>query len=281
MAMDATIADIIEAMEALAPARLAESWDSVGLQVGDRAWPVKRIWTALDAAPHVVAAACREGVDLLVTHHPLLFRPLKSLDLATPIGASIADAVRHQLGIFSSHTNLDSAAGGLNDLLAANIGLADCRVLGAPATAHTVSADGQENPPDAGLGRVGRLETPTTLENLARRVKERFGLRWLRSVGDPQLPVERAAVCSGSGSGLLAAFFASGAQVYVSGDLGYHDARAVEEAGLGLIDIGHFASEHIVVEDLAGRLDRQLKTAGFRVEVIACGLERDPFSPVT
>ena len=92
--MQATIADIIGEMEKIAPSRLAETWDNVGLQVGRRSWPVKRIWTALDPMTTVVEAACRDGVDFLITHHPLIFRPLTAIDIDTPGGRVIARAVR-------------------------------------------------------------------------------------------------------------------------------------------------------------------------------------------
>ena len=109
-------------MEAIAPARLAESWDNVGLQVGHRRWPVATVMVALDPLTAVVAGACRAGAGLLVTHHPLIFKPLQRVDLETPIGVIVAMALEHRLAIFSAHTNLDSAADGLNDLLARRLG---------------------------------------------------------------------------------------------------------------------------------------------------------------
>lgn len=272
-------------MESLAPAELAEDWDSVGLQIGSRNWKVSRIWTALDPLPEVIEAACGAEVDLLITHHPFLFSPLKSIDFDTPLGRSIEKAVTHRLAVFSAHTNLDSAAGGLNDLLAGRIGLHRCRPLrpadvSMPAPGAGSPRSGPASFSAVGLGRVGRLRMQTRLSELAQHVRKELGLEAVRAVGDPELKIDRVAVCSGSGRGLLAEFFASEAQVYISGDLGYHDARAVEEAGRGLIDIGHFASEHIVVTDLAGRLSGSLSASGFDIEIAPCRLERDPFSPV-
>ena len=105
-------------MEELAPLRLAQSWDNVGLQLGQSDWPVKRIMIALDPLPQVVSDALKSGIDLLITHHPFFFRPLKCIDPSTPLGSSIALALFHKLGIYSSHTNLDACLGGLNDMLA-------------------------------------------------------------------------------------------------------------------------------------------------------------------
>ncbi|MGB8721116.1 MAG: Nif3-like dinuclear metal center hexameric protein, partial [Desulfobacterales bacterium] len=105
--MTACVNDICHVMEAIAPARLAESWDNVGLQVGHRGWPVETVMVALDPLTAVVAAACRVGAGLLVTHHPLIFKPLERLDLETPLGAILDMALKHRLAIFAAHTNLD------------------------------------------------------------------------------------------------------------------------------------------------------------------------------
>lgn len=372
--MSANVASVAVLMERLAPAFLAEEWDNAGLQVGRPDWPVQRVLVALDATPDVVTAACRERADLLITHHPLIFKPLRSVDLNTAIGGVIGKAIRHKLAVFAAHTNLDKAAGGVNDVLAGRIGLKNLSVLAAAAgqekvklavyvplayektvlTAFHASGAGTigaysnctfrsrgkgtfrpgpgatpfsgtvgevhtadeirieavvERPKlpgilaqiasrhpyetmaydvfplvsdDAGqgLGRVGELERPVTLEVFADQVRERLKLKYLRVAGKPDLPVSRAAVCSGSGSGLLSGFYASGAQAYVSGDLHYHDARDVEAAGLGLIDVGHFASEHLIVEDLAERLRALAAAERLAVDIRACRIENDPFRVV-
>ena len=118
-----SVQDIINLMEELAPSRLAESWDAVGLQVGRKDRPVRLIWVALDPLPEVVAAACDQHVDLLITHHPLLFQPVKNLDFNSPIGSILYQAAVNQLAVYSAHTNLDKVSGGLNDILAKRIGL--------------------------------------------------------------------------------------------------------------------------------------------------------------
>ena len=261
--MLATIGDIIQAMETLAPSDLAEPWDNVGLQVGQRDWPVRTVWVALDPSFDVVTGACEKGIELLITHHPLIFQPLKFIDFSTPIGAIIHRVVQYRLGLFTSHTNLDNAADGINDVLATRIGLKNLQVL--------TSANEQ------GPGRLGTLEQSLTLTSFARMIKERLELKSVKIAGRSDLPVNKAVVCAGSGSSLLNHFLLSGAQVYVSGDLRYHDARAVEDANKGLIDIGHFASEHLMVAILARRLQKILSEKGMDIIIEACGLETDPF----
>ncbi len=275
--MTVCVEDICQVMEAIAPARLAESWDNVGLQVGHRRWPVAAVMVALDPLTPVVEAACRAGAGLLVTHHPLIFKPLQRLDLETPLGAMIAMALEHHLAIFSAHTNLDSAADGLNDLLARRIGLT---LEGALSPLDAPSAGGLEHPSREGLGRVGLLPAAMTLEALARQVQTRIPAARVRFAGERDLLVKRVALCSGSGGSLLEVFAGSGCEAFISGDLRYHDARWAEENGRGLIDIGHFASEHLVVADLAQRLQTGLDQRGLRVALTGFGDEKEPFKNI-
>jgi dinuclear metal center YbgI/SA1388 family protein len=279
--VDPTVSDIIKVLDSVAPQALAEAWDNVGLQVGDPERTVKNIWIALDPTYQVVKAACRQKVDLLVTHHPLLFKPLQSLNFRTPVGSIIDLAVRHHLTIFAAHTNLDSALGGINDILAGRIGLYDLKPL---VRAHGCQRIENDVDPlvapdqDVGIGRVGLLESAVDLQTLANEIKNKLKLRYLKLSGDPALPVKKVAICSGSGGSLLADFFASGAQVFISGDLRYHDARDVEASNLGLIDIGHFASEHLIIGVLAEKLAGIFADLKMNPTVKACDIEKDPFT---
>ena len=273
--MTATVADIIKVMETMAQLRLAEEWDNVGLQVGPLDWPVRSIWVALDPLYDVVDDACRNGVDLLITHHPLIFNPLRCINFDTPVGSVIQAAAGHKLAIFAAHTNFDSAADGINDLLAFRVGLADLKVL--KRGDHPCEDSATDDIQKQGLGRVGELEETMELLPLALSIKKKLGLKYIKIAGKPDLPVRRVAVCSGSGSGLMKDFYSSGAQVFISGDLRYHDAREVEALNLGLIDMGHFASEYLMVEVLAKRLAKILAADGKEIKVEACGLENDPF----
>ncbi len=262
-----SVADIVEVMEGLAPSGLAESWDNPGLQAGNKKWPVKHIWVALDPLPLVVTAAIKDKADLLITHHPLIFHPIKSIDFSSPLGRIILKAANHKLSIFSSHTNLDSVQGGINDILAAKIGLKNLKVLGLK----------KDDEKQEGIGRIGELNKAMTLKSLVGMVKEKFKLGYIKFTGDADLPVERVALCSGSGGSMMDDFFRSGAQAYITGDIGYHGALDAKNRGLGLIDLGHFASEHIIVKELAERLLRDLSRKGMDVLVTPCLIEKDPF----
>jgi dinuclear metal center YbgI/SA1388 family protein len=274
--MKATVADIIEYMGIIAPTRLAEAWDNVGLQVGQTDWPVKKIWIALDPSPEVVSAACQKDIDLLITHHPLIFDPLRSVDFGSAPGKSIQMAACKQLAIFAAHTNFDSAAGGLNDALARKIGLTHLNILDKTGNSDDINPM-QPSGENWGLGRIGDLAESQDLRSFALDIKKKLGLTSVKVTGDFSLNIDRAAVCTGSGSSLMKAFLAADAQAFISGDLRYHDAKDAQTAGKGLIDIGHFASEHLIVDVLTQKLTKLLKDKDVDVTVKACRLEMDPF----
>ncbi len=263
--MSVTVADICALMEDWAPLDLAEQWDNPGLQVGDPNWPVRTVWVALDPLGEILRSAAENQVDLIITHHPLIFQPLRQINLATALGSDICLALEARIAVYCAHTNLDSAAGGVNDVLAEHLGLSCSGVL--------------ESQPDSelGIGRVGFFETPVTLEELALRIKQEFRIKGLKYAGDSKLKIKQAAICSGSGSSLMKNFLASDAQVYISGDLHYHDARQAQQWGRGVIDMGHFASERIVVRAVADRIRAWADKSGKHLEVVVSELECDPF----
>jgi dinuclear metal center YbgI/SA1388 family protein len=270
--MQLLLADIIDALERMAPPSLAEAWDNVGLQIGDPRRPIHSVWVALDPGPDVVAAACRSQVDLLITHHPLFFRPVKQIAADTPLGTTIELAVRHGMAIYSLHTNLDAVAEGLNDLLAQRLGLRRLGLLGSPGDARGSRRHG--------LGRVGSLPRAMPLVDLARQVKQRLGAAAVRLAGNPALRVTRVALATGSGGSLVGDFLNTDADAFISGDLRYHDVRDIEYARRGVVDVGHFHSEHLMVDAVAQRLRRTFGRRHRQFQVQACSLEKDPFSVV-
>ncbi len=256
---------------------LAEEWDNCGLQVGDPRWPVRKLWVALDPLLEIVQAANQEQVDLIITHHPLFFKAIDHIDVQTPVGKIIAGSLRGNTAIYSAHTNLDSTFGGINDIFAYRIGLTQLTAL-IPAVEGFRIPDHVQPDTPYGLGRVGHLNEARTVADFAADIKAALSLKGVRVVGNADQIVQRAAVCSGSGGGLLGAFFESGADVFVSGDLKYHDARLIEDAGKAVIDVGHFASEHLIIDPLAQYLEKEVKTAGWDLVVETYRMERDPFA---
>jgi dinuclear metal center YbgI/SA1388 family protein len=264
------LADIFQLLDRMAPPHMAEEWDNVGLQVGDPRREVDLIWVALDPSPGVVSAACQNGVGLLVTHHPLIFSPLKRIDIRTPIGSVIEQAFRNRLSIYAMHTNLDAAVGGLNDLLAQKTGMQRVKPL----------AGGAGRNPHAGIGRTGLLPACMSLRQLALQLKKGMKLESVRVVGDSERRVRHVAVSTGSGSSLLPCFLSSASEVFITGDLRYHDAREIEAAGRCAIDIGHFHSEHLMAAAVAQRIQKALVRRRARIRVQTYSDEKEPFRTI-
>ncbi len=261
-----TLGDIIKIIEDVIPQNLSETWDNCGLQVGDVDWPIEKIWVALDPLPEVITAAGQNDVDLVITHHPLIFKPIKTVDVHTPVGAVIQQALNCKVAVYSAHTNLDRVQAGVNDVLAAAIGLNHVEPL---------SVDPVTGQP--GFGRIGKIAPPMNPTALIRRLKEALKLERIKVAGDLNSDIQDVVVCSGSGSSMIPGFFRSDADAFISGDLHYHDARLFEFAGKVLIDIGHFASEHLIVEALADRLKQRFRFEGLKCDVEAYAFEKDPF----
>ncbi len=267
------VKDIIQWIDDWAPFRYAESWDNCGLQVGSLEAVVDKVIIALDPGAGVLKEARELGCQCLLTHHPLLLRPIQSVQIDSWPGSIIAHAISSGVSIIAAHTNLDAAHEGTNAQLKSLLGL------------ETVSAlevqkgfSGDEH--YLGLGLTGSLPRAVRLKTLAERLDNALGAAGVRMAGDPQRLVRRVAVCTGSGASLLGRVVASGADVFVTGDMKYHDWRLAEEAGLGVIDIGHFASERIVLEPFAAFVRNKAKSERVDLEVFISSSEKDPFQVI-
>lgn len=223
---------ISAAIEAFAPLSLQESYDNAGLQVGLPDAEVHAVLLCLDVTEEVVREALERKCDMIVSHHPLIFRGLKSLTGADATQRLAMLALREGISIYSAHTNLDAARGGVSHEMANMLNLRNVRVL------HS-----EGNPDDAtGIGVVGDI-TPTPRLEFLRRVKEKFGVASLRYGQQwPGIVVRRVALCGGSGAQFITDAIASGADLYITGDLKYHDFTS-HGADILLADIGHYESE--------------------------------------
>ena len=263
----APLAEVIAALEARYDPALAESWDAVGLVCGDPAETVRSVLFAVDPTTAVVDEAITVGADLVVTHHPLLLTPVHGVPATDPKGRLVHRLVRAGTALFAAHTNADRATGhGVNDALAAVLGLVDPRPLEPAAT------------PGAGLGRVGRLPTPVTLREFAGRVAAVLPAPegGVRVAGDPEREVRTVAVCGGSGGSLLPAAAAAGADVFLTSDVKHHPASdAGEVDGPALVDVAHYASEWPWLPVAADLLHRDL---GGRVRVAVSACRTDPWT---
>ena len=364
------IQDLLGLIHGLYDPGLAEDWDNVGLQVGDLTAPLKRVMISLDPSLPAVQAARDAGAQALVTHHPLLFRPIKCLTPDDAVGKILWQAVQSGVAVLSAHTNLDSAEDGLNSWLAGQLDVHAPEPLQPvageylklvvfvpvghePQVAEALFAGGagqvgaydqcsfrirgegtfrpaqQSNPfigepgkleqveevrletivpqrklarvvekmlkahpyeevaydlfpmqnqvPGAGLGRIGKLEQATTLDDFAANVKQVLGCDCLRLTGAGDLSVHKVALCGGAGAGLLYAAHRQGADVLVTGDVKYHDARQAEELGIAVIDAGHFATEKLMIQRVAEALRNAAEQRHWEIDFVAYTGEQDPF----
>ena len=225
---------------------------------------------ALDPSAATLEEAVESSCRCLVTHHPLIFTPLTSVRTDRFPGNVVGMALRKEVNLIVVHTNLDVAREGTNDQLAGLLALGDVGPLDAdPAW--------EGEPQYGGMGRVGLLPGPVLLKDLAGQLASALGGVGVRLVGDPQRRVHRLALCTGSGGSLIETVIQNASDVYVTGDIKFHEAQAALEAGLSLIDVGHFASERLVVQPLAARLRAQAAKDGLPAKILVAGGEKDPF----
>ncbi|MCI9514178.1 MAG: Nif3-like dinuclear metal center hexameric protein [Oscillospiraceae bacterium] len=250
-----TVGEIEHFLYALAPRPLVQSWDNVGLLVGRPDREVKRILVSLDVTEAVAEEAQRWGAELIVAHHPVIFGGVKSLTDRDPAGRTLLYLVEHGLAAICMHTNLDAAAGGVNDLLAGALGLVDA----APVV---------EN----GIERVGTLPNSLPLPDFLARIKEALRPNGIRFV-DGGRPVHCVAVGGGACGDFFPRAAALGCDTFVTADVKYHQFLDAQALGLSLIDAGHFPTENLVCPELLAALGRrfpelELRQSGCHGEVI-------------
>ena len=261
------IQQIMDVMEHFAPKRLAEDWDNPGLLVGSPEEEVRGIVTCLDVSDAVIDFAVEKGANLIVSHHPLIFHAQKNIRTDHPLGRTLQTLLIHGIAVYAAHTNLDIAVGGVNDVLAETIGL---RHL----SAFVITSQDEHGHTES-LGRVGTLPRPMTIEAFADHVRQSLHTPHVRYVDAGARPVRRVALCSGAGAEYLDRAHRLGADVYLTGDVRYHDAQHAAALGIHLVDAGHFATEYPIAHALAGRLTNELADA---VPIYEDTISRDFFT---
>jgi dinuclear metal center YbgI/SA1388 family protein len=255
------VAEVLAAVERLAPSALAEEWDNVGLLVGRHNQGVKKLLVALELRDEVLGEAAELGCQAVLTHHPTIFPALSSVTDEAAAAELVLQAAEMRIAVIAAHTNLDAAAKGLNDIMAG--------LLGMTATSPLRPSP---NDPSVGLGRVGQAPARMTLEKLVNRAGEAFDAS-RRYVGDPSAKVRTIACCTGSGASLIPDAISAGVDVYVTSDLKYHDADRAP--GLALISLPHARVERVAMKAWAKTLERVL--APDDVEVRFAVTDTDPW----
>jgi len=256
------IDDVTTFLERFAPSTLAESWDNVGLLLGDRRRAVERVMTCLTLTPDVAAEAIREGVGLVVTHHPILFRGVKRLTTDTVEGEMLLELTKADVAVYSPHTAFDSAAEGINERLCRKLGVQNARPL-RPVEESAF--------PNVGGGRFGELSEPVAFKAFADSVQTTFQLTAMEVV--TARAIKRVAVACGSAAEFLPDAHRAGCDVLVTGEARFHAALEARNLGIGLILLGHYPSERFAVEELAEVLSNEFSG----ITVWPSREEQDPF----
>jgi dinuclear metal center YbgI/SA1388 family protein len=276
MGTNLTVKDLLEILDKIAAFGLAEQWDNVGLMVGDPGKHIQGVLVALDPTEEVLAEARECAADCIITHHPLIFTPLKAIYTNQPLGRFLSQTLKNEISVIGCHSNLDQAVDGVNDVLASSLGMVDARVL-APTGKDQ---DAAESPAalDIGFGRIGRLAETLSRKAFIERLCAVFNLTALRVAGQIPADISTVAVCGGSGSELAEAALARGAQVYITGEVKHSTARWAEASGFCIIDAGHFATENPVVKSLVKVLEGVFAERGMSIPVQPSAKQQDPFT---
>ena len=244
------VRDVIKVIEDFAPLSIQEKWDNSGLCIGSPDAEVTSVLIGLDCTPELVDEAVACGADMIVTHHPLIFSGLKKITPEDQVGAAVIKAISNGISVYAAHTSADKVIAGVSGAMAAKLGLVNVQIL---------DEDGE----GTGLGVVGDLPEPVTAAEAVALVKDRFALKAMRASHPVEGMISRVAMCGGSGGSLIGAAMASGAQLYLSGDISYHNFFTKE--GFMIMDIGHYESEIEIVDILFSLLRKNFPTFAVRI----------------
>ncbi len=250
------VQDLLNILQHIAPDTLARNWDNVGLLVGSPYNRVTSVLLALDPLPSLIAEAQEYSAELIITHHPAIFHPLKSLRTDRPEGRFIAAALRAGISVIGCHTNLDAACGGVNDVLARALGLTEILPL-VP----------EKDDPICGMGRIGRLPVQVSAQVFLHRLREAVPFPWLLEAGPRPASVAQVAVCGGSCSDLTRTAYSAGADIFITSEIKHDVARLAEEIGMWLLDGGHFSTENPAMSGLMELLADRMNQAGMDVRL--------------
>ena len=254
--------DVMNVIEKEYPLNYALSWDNVGLLVGRDDKEVKKIYIALDATDEVIDEAVKNGADMLITHHPMIFKAMKKINDEDFIGRRVLKLIRDDISYYAMHTNYDVL--GMADLSADYTKMHDTTVLSV-----TEEREGEVQ----GFGRVGKLPREMTLREYAQLVKESLKLNDVKVYGNLDSMVKCAAVCTGSGKSMIKDVIKAGADVYVTGDIDHHTGIDTVAQGLALIDAGHYGTEYIFMDAMKKEL-----TQAFPELKISCAEVKSPYT---
>lgn len=268
--MSLRVKDICSIMENIAPKKLSESYDNVGLMVGNSEDNVSSVLVALDCTLTVIEEAKRKNCNFIFTHHPLLFKKPSSITTETLLGKKIINLIKNNMNLYSSHTNLDSVEGGLNDILVDILGFSNSRVI---ESSHTEGF----NDGNSGIGRIVTLDKKMQLFKLCELVKQKLNLEHLRYIGEDENFIGKIALINGSGTDYMDISRDLGADCIITGDVTYHYASDYNEIGVSVIDAGHFGTEWTALKKIKSVLKSEINRLGHNNSVLLSEVVIDPY----
>ncbi len=253
--------EIFEFIEKAAPAELAEEWDNSGLIIGSGSRIVDTVLFCLDLTWEVCLEAVRVKADLIVSHHPFIFKPIGNIDEDSPRGMIISEMIRNSITVYAAHTNLDNSAAGAGIILAEEIGLVSVYLL------QTGTEDKKTIPVV-----VGHYNEPVMLKDLTEKIKNILKVKILRITGSFDTPIKRASILCGSYDPDYLALIKQKSDILITGDLKHHHALDIKAEGLTAIDAGHYAAEKHAITKLAAYVGKHFNS----LKIVVSEREEDP-----
>ena len=246
--MNTKISEVIEYLDAQFHPEYQESYDNAGFLLGNPSTQCTGVLTAVDLTQEVIDESIASRANLIVTHHPFIFNGIKRITPHDTVGRLIFKLIENGISVYAAHTNLDNLPQGINGILGERLGLTDCHIL-QPMTDHD----------NIGAGMVGLLPHPVATDQFLLQVKSTLGLPVIRHSLIVTPTVQRIAICGGAGAFLIPAAQKARADIYLTGDLKYHDFQRAE-ARITLADIGHFESEQFAPEIISSTISKKFST---------------------
>lgn len=268
--MSLTVKDMCSIMDNIAPKSLSESYDNVGLMVGNLGDNINSILIALDCTLDVIEEAKKKDCNFILTHHPLLFKRPDSITTETLLGQKIINLIKNNINLYSSHTNLDSVQGGLNDILVDILGFANSQVIESSSVREFANGSN-------GIGRIVTLNKKMQFCELCELVKQKLELTHLSYIGEDENYIEKIALINGSGTDYMNISKRLGADCIITGDVTYHYASDYSEMGISVIDAGHFGTEWTALRKFASVLRYEINRLGHNNSVLLSEVIKNPY----
>lgn len=268
--MSVILKDIMSLMEEIAPARFKESYDNVGLMLGDKNAAIKSVLVTLDCTLEVIQEAIDKDCDLIVSHHPILFLKPSNINEDTLVGKKLRMLIKNDINVFSSHTNLDSVKGGMNDIVMTLLKYEDAEIM---------EVNGEDKKGNAvGVGRIYEFKEEKSLGEVIEDCKSAFECQHLRYAGELDWGIKKVAVVNGSGQDYFSLAKKLGADCIITGDTSYHYVSDYKEEKIAIIDAGHFDTEWPAMKYFGKEFEKIIKAKGLELDVKISEKNRNPYT---